>query len=125
MDLCFTAFNVQQHTPLYSRKTKVSCFSVTVPVLGHVQLTLIHIILKSDTDIDAFINNASIYSYFTKLCLLEIVHVWGGENHSLLIIKFQEYGSIFTKMEKKPQSKTIHISNQFKFYHHKCLLETL
>lgn len=50
---------------------------------------------------------------------------WGGESHSLIIINFQQYGNIFTKIIIIKKSKTIHISNQFKFYHHKWLLETL
>lgn len=69
----FTAFNIQQHTPQYSSQGEL--------LFGHMQVLqvcavhiLIHVTLKVDIAIDAFINNASIYS---DLYSLETVHTKG------------------------------------------------
>jgi len=63
MDLWFPAFNAQQHAPLRSGGTEASCFSVAVPAVGASAGDAPgHVILQLDTDIEAFINNASIYS---------------------------------------------------------------
>lgn len=51
---------------------------------------------------------------------------WGGRESQPINNKIPTVWKYFYKNEKKiKKCKTIHISNQFKFYHHKWLLEKL
>lgn len=50
---------------------------------------------------------------------------WRGWESQPINNKVPTVWKYFYKNEKKKKCKTIHISNQFRFYHHKWLFETL